>query len=162
MTAANSHDKKVPPELPVIGWREWIGLPDLGIRRLKAKVDSGARSSSLHGSNFELFEEDGQRFVRFQVHPYHRKPEKTRTAVARLIDVREVRSSSGVASKRLVIATQVQLMGKTWEVELTLAERGSMGFRMLLGREAIRGRFLIDSGQSYYGGIPAKKRKSKS
>ncbi len=146
--------------LPVIGWREWVAIPDLGIERIKAKVDSGARSSSLHASNIEEFDKNGERYVRFKIHPKQRKPDFFQMGEAKVIDVREVRSSSGKSSIRTVISTNIRLLDRTVAVELTLADRSEMGFRMLLGREAFRGRFIIDAGNSFYGGKPKRRKKS--
>jgi hypothetical protein len=145
--------------LPVIGWREWIGLPDLGIKMIKVKVDTGARSSSLHAFNQRVFEQDGVQWVRFQVHPVQRKSDKTVEVQAEIVEFRSVRSSSGRTSMRPVILTNVTLLGFTWPIELTLARRDEMGFRMLLGREAFRGRFLVNAGKSFYNGKPKRKRK---
>lgn len=145
--------------LPIIGWREWVSLPELGINRIKAKVDSGARSSSLHAFGLEEFERDGINHVRFKVHPIQRKTNRFIEVEAKILEYREIRSSSGKASLRPVIVTPIKLLGFEWPIELTLANRNAMGFRMLLGREAFRGRFLIDAGNSYRGGKP--KRKSK-
>lgn len=150
-------DKK--SDLPVIGWREWVGLPDLGIKTIKAKVDTGARSSSLHAFDLEEFDRDGDNWVRFKIHPVQRKNERTIEAEAKVLEYRSVRSSSGKAARRPVIVTNVELLGATWPVELTLANRDDMGFRMLLGREAFRRRFLVDAGKSYYGGKPKRKKK---
>ncbi|MFT5142999.1 MAG: hypothetical protein ACI80V_003411 [Rhodothermales bacterium] len=149
------------PQLPVIGWREWVGLPDLGIAQIKVKVDSGARSSSLHASALRKFERDGATWVQFQVHPMQRTSKETVQVEAEVLEFRSIRSSSGKAAMRPVIVTPVTLLGITWPIELTLASRDEMGFRMLLGREAFRGRFLVDGGRSYYGGEqkPNKKRK---
>jgi hypothetical protein len=149
-------DKK--PNLPVIGWREWIGLPEFGIKAIKAKVDTGARSSSLHAFDLEEFEQDGK-WVRFKLHPVQRKNERIVVAEAKVLEYRSVRSSSGKAARRPVIVTNIELLGLTWPVELTLANRDEMGFRMLLGREAFRRRFLVDAGKSYYGGKPKRKKK---
>jgi hypothetical protein len=149
------------PNLPTIGWREWVGLPDLGIKLIKAKVDTGARSSSLHAFDLQEFERNGERWVRFKVHPVQRRSDETVKAEAKILDIRSVRSSSGKAAMRPVIATRIHLLGAAWAVELTLANRDEMGFRMLLGREAFRGRFLVDAGKSYYGGKPKRKSKSK-
>lgn len=138
--------------LPVIGWREWVGLPDLGIKKIKAKVDTGARSSSLHAFDLEELERDGEKWVRFSIHPVQRKSDKTIETEAQVLEYRSVRSSSGKASLRPVIMTNVTLLGISWPVELTLANRDEMGFRMLLGREAFRRRFVVDAGSSYFGG----------
>ena len=151
-----SHSARMS-DLPVIGWREWVGLPDLGISTIKAKVDTGARSSALHAMDVQSFERGGVAWVRFKVHPVQRRSAKTVTAEARVLDYRSVRSSSGEVAVRPVIATKVALLGVTWIAELTLANRDEMGFRMLLGREACRRRFLVDSGRSYYAGTPRRK-----
>ncbi len=148
------------PSLPVIGWREWIGLPDIGIKRIKVKVDTGARSSSLHAFDLKIFERDKVQWVKFKIHPVQRMSKKTVTAEAKVLEFRSVRSSSGLAALRPVIITNVTLLGLTWPVEVTLASRDAMGFRMLLGREAFRQRFLVDAGKSYYGGKPKRKIKS--
>lgn len=146
--------------LPIIGWREWVRLPDLGIDRIKVKVDSGARSSSLHAFDLEQFQKDGEDWVRFNVHPVQRKSTPVVTLEAKVLESRLVRSSSGKATLRPVIETSVELLGVRWPVELTLANRDQMGFRMLLGRQAFRNRFLVDGGNSYYGGRPKKRMKS--
>lgn len=140
--------------LATIGWREWVGLPDLGIPSIKAKVDSGARSSSLHALSIREFDRDGIRWVRFRVHPVQRKVQPTVTVESEVLEYRSVRSSSGMATRRPVIVTRVELLGLSWPIELTLASRAEMGFRMLLGREAFRGRFLVDVASSFHGGEP--------
>lgn len=138
--------------LPVIGWREWVGLPDLGVGTIKAKVDTGARSSSLHAFDLKEFERGGENWVRFSIHPVQRKRSNIVVAEAAVLEYRSVRSSSGKASVRPVIVTSVSLLGISWPVEMTLANRDDMGFRMLLGREAFRKRFVVDAGRSYFGG----------
>ena len=148
-------------QLPVIGWREWVTLPELGIKTIKVKVDTGARSSSLHAYDLEEFERDGAPWIRFSVHPVQRNTSEVVQAEARILEYRRVRSSSGKASRRPVIVTSISLLDKTWPVELTLANRDQMGFRMLLGREAFRKRFLVDAGKSYYGGKPVRQQRSK-
>ncbi len=136
-------------DLPVIGWREWIGMPLLGVDALKVKVDTGARTSSLHAFQVERFRKAGQDLVRFCVHPLQRNSEFVVHSTATLLDYREVRSSNGAVSQRAVVATEVALLNQVWTIELNLSSRDEMGFRMLLGREAIRGRFLVDSATSY-------------
>jgi len=150
--------KKKVSNLPVIGWREWVGLPDFGIEAIKVKVDTGARSSSLHAFDLHEFTREDEKWVRFKVHPVQRRRDVTVEIEARILEYRSVRSSSGKATKRPVIVTQLKLLGITWPVELTLASRDKMGFRMLLGREAFRGRFLVDAGNSYFGGKPKRKK----
>jgi hypothetical protein len=149
-------DKKDESALPVIGWREWVELPDLGIASIKAKVDTGARSSSLHAFNLVEFQRDGVLWIRFDVHPVQRKSRVVVTAEARVLDFRLVRSSSGMTERRPVIVTHIHMLGLVWPAELTLARRDDMGFRMLLGRQAFRGRFLVDAGRSYRGGKPPR------
>ena len=156
---AVSMAKTKKKDLPVIGWREWVSIPEWEITRIKAKVDTGARSSSIHVVNLEQFERDGAQWARFRVHPLQRKSIKTVAVEARVLETRLIRSSDGKATLRPVIVTNIKLMGKTWPVELTLASRDEMGFRMLLGREAIRRRFLVNPGSSFYGGQPKWKKK---
>lgn len=136
----------------VIGWREWVALPDLGIESIKAKIDTGARTSSLHAYDVEEFREGRRRMVRFKVHPEQRDGKGYISAVARLVDQRAVRASSGHAELRPVVLTTIELLGERWEVELTLTRRDAMGFRMLLGRQAMRNRFLVDPGGSFRNG----------
>lgn len=143
--------------LALIGWREWVGLPDLGVESIKAKVDTGARSSSLHVFDLRQFERDGSQWVRFKVYPVQRTTAGVVEAEAKVLELRSVRSSSGKATLRPVILTRIEMFGVAWEVELTLANRDDMGFRMLLGREAFRRRFLVDAGKSYYAGKPKRK-----
>ena len=150
------------PVLPVIGWREWISLPDLGIKTIKVKVDTGARSSSLHAIKQCIFERDGEKWVRFHVNPVQQKADNKIKAEAKVLEFRSVRSSSGVADMRPVIITHIQLLGLVWPIELTLSNRDEMGFRMLLGRQAFRHKFYVDAGRSYYGGDHQKKKMKKS
>lgn len=146
-------------DLPTIGWREWVKLPDLGVSKIKVKVDTGARSSALHAFDVEEFMRDGKPWVRFKIHPAQRSSKKTVNAEAAILDYRLVKNTGGKSTKRPVIITNVSLLGITWPVELTLANRDDMGFRMLLGRQAIRRRLLVDPGGSYYGGKPKRKKK---
>ena len=136
-------------ELPVVGWREWIAFPQLGIQEIKAKVDTGARSSTLHAFDAELFDNHGVAMVRFKVHPIQRNVQQVVTAEATLLDRRMVRDSGGHSQLRYVIETHITLGTKSWPIELTLMSRDLMGFRMLLGRQALRHRFLVDAGRSY-------------
>lgn len=155
-------NEKVQPLKPIIGWREWVALPELGIAAVKPKIDTGARSSSLHAVRIEEFRRGDTLWVRFQVHPIQRSSQITVEAEAEVLEYRTVTSSSGQGTLRPVILTDVEVLGHRWPIELTLADRDSMGFRMLLGREAIRGRFFVDAGRSYYGGKPKSKRKRKT
>lgn len=149
-------ERKARPAKPVIGWREWIALPELGVEHLKAKIDTGARSSALHAFEVETFRRDDEEWVRFLVHPYQRETKTTIQAEARVLEQRWVRSSSGKRDLRPVIRTSLAWNDHVWPIELTLTRRDAMGFRMLLGREAVRRRYVVDAGRSYYGGRPPK------
>lgn len=140
--------------LPVIGWREWLQLPELGVAAIKAKIDTGARSSSLHATRVRLYEVEGEPWVRFDIHPIQRRTRPEVRVEVPVFEFRAVRSSTGEVTRRPVIVTQVALLGRGWPIEITLADRDQMGFRMLLGREAVRRRFLVDAGRSFYGGKP--------
>ena len=139
--------KKAP--LPIIGWREWIDFPDLNIFRIKGKTDTGARSSCLHAFHIHPVQREGKEFVQFQVHPCQRNSRITVQAEAELLDWRHVTNSGGHSQLRPVIATPIFLNGQTWDIELTLTNRDVMGFRLLLGREALRKRFLVNPGRSF-------------
>ncbi|GAA5151741.1 RimK/LysX family protein [Microbacterium pseudoresistens] len=137
------------------GWREWVALSEVGIPWIKAKIDTGARSSSLHATNAEEFDRGGAPWVRFDVQPWQRS-EALVTVEAPVLDRREVRSSSGHAQSRLVVLLEVTLVGRAIEAEVTLSDRTEMGFRMLIGREALRRGFLVDPARSFLGGKPPK------
>jgi hypothetical protein len=134
-----------------MGWREWVALPDLGIARIKAKIDTGARSSAIHAFNLKRFERDGAHWVRFAIHPHQSSARGEVVVEAPVLEYRRVRTSGGHVSNRPVIVTTVAWGGHAWKVELTLAARDAMGFRMLLGRQAIRGRMVVDPGESFLG-----------
>jgi len=154
---------KNPKTRETIGWREWLALPDLGVSAIKAKVDTGARTSSLHAFDIERFRRGDQEMVRFSIHPEQRSSEGSRSVEAPLVDRRHVKPSSGETELRLVVETSIELLGQRWLVELTLTRRDAMGFRMLLGRQALRGRFVVDPARSYLNGrrVTKKKRKKK-
>lgn len=135
-----------------IGWREWVSLPELGILRIKAKVDTGARTCALHAFDIETFERDEKSWVRFRVLPMQRRRKGGVTVEALLVDQRWVRSSSGKKTLRPVIATTLALAGESWPIEITLVRRDLLGFRMLLGRQAIRSGFVVHPGRSFLAG----------
>lgn len=135
--------------LPIIGWREYIAFPQLQIDQIKAKIDTGARSSALHAYQIETYQSHGETMIRFRVNPYQGHTQHTMEADAKLLEMRLVRNSGGIAELRPVIETQVTLAYQTWSIELTLTNRDVMGFRMLLGRQAVRNQFLIDPGKSF-------------
>jgi hypothetical protein len=138
----------------VVGWREWLALPDWGVDHVKAKIDTGARTSALHTFGLEPFERDGEEWVRFHVHPWQRSADDDVPVEARLIGRRSVKSSSGVSNMRPVVHTKVRLAGRSLRIEVTLTRRDTMGFRMLIGRQALRRNFLVDPAASYLGGRP--------
>ena len=143
-----------------IGWREWIKLPDLGIKWIKAKIDTGARTSSLHANDIEILELDGREIVRFKFRPLHKNRLKIVEASAVVHEFRKVRSSNGQTTTRPVIRTSLEIYSTRYEIDVTLFDRTKMGFRMLIGREALQERFVVDVSKSYCGGKP-RKRKSK-
>jgi len=145
----------------IVGWREWVALPDLGIKAVKAKLDTGARTSSLHTFNLEPFEQDGRLQVKFGIHPLQRREDIGVNCIADVSDYRRVTSSDGQSEKRFFILTNVALKGSIWPVEISLANRESMRFRMLLGRAAISGRLLVDPEKSYLSGRRLSKLYSK-
>ncbi len=133
-------------KLQIIGWREWIGLPDLNVSRIKVKVDSGARTCALHASRIKYSEDKhGQTWVSFLVHA-SKKPQR---AKAPLLTQRIVKSSMGHATLRPVIVTRIAIGGEEWLTEVTLVNRDPMGFRMLIGRQALKRRFLIHPSRSF-------------
>ena len=139
-------------QLPAVGWREWVRLPDLCKPWMKAKIDSGAKTSALHAHEIEVFMEDGMEMVRFTIHPQQSDTKHAVTIVTPVIDHRNVRSSHGKTTFRPVILTTLELMNQKIPIEMTLVGRHRMKFRMLIGRQALRGRFLVNSGESYIGG----------
>jgi hypothetical protein len=158
MTIATKRSKPVKRLKPdvrakrVVGWREWVRLPDLGIDSIKAKVDTGARTSALHAFGLREVERDGRAYARFEIHPEQRSSRPAVPVELPLVAHRRVRDSSGRVEERPVVESVIELLGERWPIEITLTHRDVMGFRMLLGRQAIRGRFVVDPGGSFYGG----------
>ena len=141
--------KRAVHERKCVGWREWISLPDLGVVAIKAKIDSGAKTSAIHAYNIKTLTQDGKKRVQFTVFPEQRSKRTEVHAEADLVGERYVRSSMGHLSLRPVIRTTLAIAEYALPIELTLVDRDVMGFRMLIGRQAIRNRMLIDPGRSY-------------
>lgn len=142
----------------MVGWREWVDLPDLCDSQIKAKIDTGARTSALHAFGLRVFERDGSTLARFEIHPRQRSAEPSYTVEVPVRAFRTVRSSTGHRERRPVIATRARLGDHEFGIELTLTSRDAMGFRMLLGRAAVRRRFWVDPGRSYLAGRTAPQR----
>ncbi|MFN3919703.1 MAG: ATP-dependent zinc protease [Methylohalobius sp.] len=144
-------------EMLVLGWREWVSLPELGLPAIKAKVDTGARTSALHAFYIEPYRQGGSLWVRFGVHPLRRTTRVMVECQAEVQDRRVVSDSGGHRELRYCIFTPVCLGKAKWPIEVTLTNRDPMLFRMLLGRNAISGRAVVDPASSYLLGKPKAK-----
>lgn len=133
------------------GWREWVQLPDAGVPWIKAKLDTGAQTSSIHATEISEFERDGVEWVRFRVRPWQRTAEDQVVVECPVHDRRSVRSSSGHVQQRIVVEMRLVLVGREVTAEVTLTNRDQMGFRMLIGREALRRGFAVTSSRSFLG-----------
>tara|TARA_B100001989_G_C24546459_1_gene471140 strand:+ start:1183 stop:2553 length:1371 start_codon:yes stop_codon:yes gene_type:complete len=133
----------------VIGKEEWCSLPELGLPTIKARIDSGAKTSSLHAFNINTFEKDGKKYAHFDIHPVQGNRKIIQSCRGLIVDKRSVKSSSGDKEQRLVIRTPIVMGDESWNIEITLTNRDSMGYRMLIGREAMAGRTLIDPDASF-------------
>lgn len=142
---------------PAVGWREWCALPGLGIKKVKCKVDTGAKTSTLHAFDVEVHKKQGREIVTFKVCPLQRNTRSVVYCEATLLEWRYITDSGGRRTLRPVIRTWLDLGGMIKEIEMTLIARDEMGFRMLLGREALRGTWVVDPSKSFLG--TAKKNK---
>nr|TFG54799.1 MAG: ATP-dependent zinc protease [Hyphomicrobiales bacterium]TFG54804.1 MAG: ATP-dependent zinc protease [Hyphomicrobiales bacterium] len=133
----------------VVGWREWAGLPNLGIDEIKVKIDTGARTSAVHAFNIRRIHKDGKDWVRFDVHPIQGNDTTSKTCKAEVVDYLWVTNSGGGREKRFLIVTMLRMGADAWPIEVTLTDRDQMGFRMLLGRTAMERRLIVDPARSY-------------
>ena len=138
----------------IIGACEWVALPELGIHRLRARVDTGAKSCALHAEAIETFSVDGRDRVRFKVYTGHPDPHGWQPCDARLVGTRRVRSSSGQGQQRFTIRTPIVIGHARWEVDITLADRERMRYRMLLGRTAMEHHALVYPARAFLQGKP--------
>jgi len=135
--------------LTTVGWREWCGLPSIGIPAIKAKVDTGATTSTLHAIDIKPYDNDGKLFVKFLCHPIQKNTKLYVACDAEVIEMRDVTNSGGYTENRYVIKTEITLQNRKFLTELTLTNRSTMGYRMLLGRETLRHGYLVDSSKSF-------------
>ena len=138
------------------GWREWVELPDIGVPWIKAKLDTGARTSALHAYEIQPFERDGAEWVRFHIRPWQDSTEDEVIAELPVHDRRHVRSSSGHVQDRYVVQMRITMLGREVSGEFTLSNRDQMGFRLLVGREVLRQGFAVDARRSFLGGRAPK------
>ena len=141
--------KKSRLDLPVIGWKERVDLPDLAIKDVHVKIDTGATTSAIHGEVEKVYIRNGIQSVRFVVRYGTTQSPRSKTVDAELLEYRRVKSSNGHYSRRPVVLTHASIGGLVWAIELTLANRETMGMPMLLGRESLKNRFLVDPGKTY-------------
>lgn len=139
----------------LIGWREWIAFPAFGDFLVKAKVDTGARTTAIHATDIKAIEKDGKQLVVFALFPHQDDHDTFVRCTAPLAEKRVITDSGGHEEERFIIITEIGLGEYRWEVEISLTQRDDMGFRMLLGRTAVRNRFIIDPGKSYLEGKSA-------
>jgi hypothetical protein len=148
--------RQTPHSNTLAGWREWVRLPGIGVPWVKAKLDTGAQTSSLHAFDTEEFDRDGEAWVRFRVRPWQESDADEVVVELPVHDRRRVRSSNGQVQERIVVRANLVLMEHEVDAEVTLSNRDQMGFRMLIGREALQQGFVVDSGRSFVGERPPR------
>lgn len=154
MTTPNSAKKLAPAtERTIIGWREWLSIPNLGISAIKAKIDTGAKTSAIHAFEVDPFQKSGTRMVRFKIHPLQKRTDIILTCESPVADRRMVTDSGGHKEMRYVIRHNIVIGTTMKQIEITLTDRDSMLFRMLLGRRAMAGTFIVDPARSYMLGV---------
>jgi len=145
MKKLKTHKQKL-----IAGWREWAQLPELGVEMIKVKIDTGAKTSSLHAFELSTFTDVGKECVRFDVHPLQDNDLITRTCVCPIVDYRWITSSTGHKQRRFIIHTTLKMGEFSSLIEISLANRDEMGFRMLVGRNALKGHILVDPSHSFH------------
>ena len=138
----------------VVGWKEKAALTELGIERIKVKIDTGAKTSSLHAKDINIFTKDNVEYVSFKTAPSRQFPKRIIECTAKIIDYRKITSSNGHTQSRYIIRTPITIGGKTWNIDISLTERSKMRYKMLLGREAMKN-ILVSPHQAYIS--PAEK-----
>jgi hypothetical protein len=141
--------KKIKRPKLIAGWREWGQLPDLNVEKIKVKLDTGAKTSSLHAFDISPFTHMGEEWLRFDVHPFQDSDSMAHTCTSPIVDYRWITSSSGHSQKRFIIQTTLKLGAFSSLIEISLANRDEMGFRMLVGRNALKGQILVDPSHSF-------------
>jgi hypothetical protein len=147
-TMLSSGSRRKRP-LKLVGWREWLSLPELGIEKIKAKIDTGARTSALHAFEIHAFKQAEKHYIRFKMHPLQRRTDMVISCVSEVKDIRWVVDSGGHKERRYVIQTPLHMGDAVWSIELTLTNRDTMNFRMLLGRTAMRHRVMVNPAVSF-------------
>jgi len=147
--------------LPVIGWREWVGLPGLLPDLIKVKIDTGARTSVLHAFDLRTSRRDGSHWAEFEIHPVQRSGAGAVEVSCEIVEFRKVRSSTGHVELRPVVHMAMEVGSALYDIDVTLTSRDEMGFRMLLGRSAVRRRFLVDPGRSFVQSRASKRQRSR-
>ena len=140
----------------IVGWKEWIELPELGVHGIKAKIDTGAATSSVHAYDIKYVRHNGEMYVKYCLHPIQKSKKISIPCLSKLIDERKVRSSSGQMELRPVVRTILKISNFQWEIDLNLTNRDSMGMRMLIGREALETKALVNPAHKFLLGKKSK------